>query len=422
MPDSINQLELQLEKLPDSINHLYLAFSSGIDSCVLMHALLDYRIKYRITLWHINHGLQENADVMQEFASLLAQKYDIEFRLDFLELDQDAGNLEARARHKRYELFSQALLPSDALLTAHHMNDQAETLLLNLMRGSGPAGLRAIASKSTLGNGILFRPLLSTPRFKIEQYAKSHNLKWVEDMSNQDNCFDRNYLRHDILPLILNRWPATIQQLHRVSELQNEAEVLQTELAQSDLILAGNKHLFSSYLVLNIVTLRDLSSLRQRNLIRYWISNAGFTPVGYNKMHELIRQLSNSATSITLEGNGYQIKLFRSQLFVVEHLDLKLNEKYEVKGDQALEIPELEIETSRVSLLSYIKQQDIGQELSIQFRSKGNHGKPNRHSHSLKRLFQKFSVPPWLRDSCPQIFVDNDLVALLLPENHSEGS
>ena len=387
-----------------------------------MHALLDYRKKYRVTLWHINHGLQENADVMQQFASLLAQKYDVEFKLDILKLDRDAGNLEARARHKRYEIFSHALLPTDALLTAHHMNDQAETLLLNLMRGSGPAGLRAIASQNTIGNGTLFRPLLNTSRSQIEQYAKTHNLKWVEDISNQDSCFDRNYLRHNILPLMLNRWPATIQQLHRASELQNDAEVLQTELAQLDLKLTGDRHLFSSYLVLNIATLNELSSVRQRNLIRYWLSNAGFTAVGYNKIQELIRQLANSASTLTLDGNGYQIKLFRSQLFIVQHLNLKLNERYFVKDDQALEIPELEIKMSRVSLLNYIKKQDNGQELSIHFRSTGDHGKQNRHSHSLKRMFQKFCVPPWLRDSCPQIFVDNNLVALLLPENHSEGS
>jgi len=204
-------LQLPFDRLPENTKKLYLAFSGGLDSSVLLHALINYRQQYQIIVWHINHGLLNNAKSMQDFASKQAEKYGLEFRLDNLNMDSSKGNLEAKARDHRYRLFENALSENDALLTAHHKNDQAETLLLNMMRGSGASGLRAIASQKPLGKGILLRPLLDHTRDDIKAYAQTHQLEWVEDPSNQNTRFDRNFLRHEVLPVLIYFSNATCQ-------------------------------------------------------------------------------------------------------------------------------------------------------------------------------------------------------------------
>ncbi|MCK4710628.1 MAG: tRNA lysidine(34) synthetase TilS, partial [Gammaproteobacteria bacterium] len=205
---SRSQFNLALEELPLTTEKLYLAFSGGIDSTVLMHVLLPYKEQYQIVLWHINHGLQDNAKLMEDFARQQADHFKLEFRLDKLSMNGSDGNLEAKARDHRYRLFEQELSENDVLLTAHHKNDQAETLLLNMMRGSGSTGLRAIARLKTLGKGLLFRPLLNFTRDDIERYAKTHQLQWIEDPSNRETQWSRNYLRHTVWPSIEQRWPS----------------------------------------------------------------------------------------------------------------------------------------------------------------------------------------------------------------------
>ena len=418
-------LDLRLNSLPKSVTHLYLAFSGGLDSCVLLHALIAFRESYRITLWHINHGLQSNAQDMQQLAVDLAQKYNLELRLDQLDLTENTGNLEERARHLRYKLFSECLQESDALLTAHHMNDQAETLILNLMRGSGPSGLRAISFQNELGQGHLFRPLLDATREQIKHYAEAHQLFWIEDPSNLDTRFDRNFLRHDILPIILSRWPATITQLHRVSELQNEAESLNADLAKIDLVSVGANSRYSSCLVLSIRDMQQLSSARQRNLIRYWLGQYSVKPVGYKKLHELVRQMKpQSSQALSMEGRGYLIKSYQGRLYLLLQHDqtIKLNSLYTLHEDAVLKLREIKFSETRESVLNYLKREDKGQKVSIRFRQKAPLPVENQHSHTLKRLFQKNEVPPWIRPICPQILVDGELVDLLIRDDYSAGS
>lgn len=423
MNQNISSLDLSLEKLPKSVTHLYLAFSGGLDSCVLLHALLAFRKNYQITLWHINHGLQDNALEMEQLAVDLARKNNLVLRLDSLDLTEKSGNLEERARHLRYALFSQTLQQTDALLTAHHMNDQAETLLLNLMRGSGPSGLRAISFQNNLGQGFLFRPLLNTTRDQIKQYAQSNKLLWIEDPSNQDINYDRNYLRHDVLPKILSRWPATINQLHRVSELQNEAESLSADLANIDLHSVATNSRFSSCLVLNISEMRQLSSARQRNLIRFWLSQHSVKPVGYKKMHELVRQMKSPSTAtLSMEGQGYFIKSYQGYLYLILNQTIKLNQQYTLHKDVTINLPEIKFSETRESVLKYLKREDKCEHVSIRFRQNAPMPVENKHSHTLKRLFQKNKVPPWIRPICPQVLVDDELVGLLIRDAYSEGS
>ncbi len=408
-------IQLSLDHLPTSINRIYLAFSGGVDSVVLLQELLQFKSRYQIVLWHINHGLQPNAEQMQAFAEQQAEKYSLQLRLDHLNLDPTAGNLEARARHQRYDLFAQAMTERDVLMTAHHMNDQAETLLLNLMRGSGPSGLSAIADFRELGKGWLFRPLLNVTRAQIEHYAEQQNMSWVEDPSNQDLSFDRNFVRHQVLPKLLERWPAALQQLHRVSLVQQESDELHQQLARQDLQAARLERPFCHYPCLSHQVLATLSEARQKNLIRFWLKQNNGASIGYKKMHELLTQLNSRADSMPLlQGKQFQIRHFQQALYLVPELTKpKLQAEYNFADADQLEVSTIGLHRRRSQLFAYLQQDDKGQQVSLHFRLSAA-GKTSPFQHRLKRLFQKHAIPPWLRDRIPQIYLDGELIELWL--------
>lgn len=414
--DSVDHLHLPLDQLPATINRLFLAFSGGIDSVVLLHNLLEYRNQYQIILWHINHGLQPNAGDMEQLARSLAQQFNLESRYDQLSLDPDEGNLEATARQQRYSLFSAELESTDVLLTAHHMNDQAETIMLNLMRGSGPGGLSAIAAQRPLGKGILYRPLLNVSRSEIEKYATEHQLNWVEDPSNQSLGFNRNYIRHQVLPTLVNRWPSAISQLHRVSEWQNESNELINELAIIDFEHAAEERPFSAYICLSIDSLLPLTDARKKNLIRFWLKHQAKPVTGYKKMAELLSQLNARRDAMPqIEADGFCIRFYRHCLYIVDDRPQPdLNAVYEMPVEGELVIASIKFKQSRDSLIHYLQQEEAGQKVSLHFRQQNKTLQPGSHAHKLKRLFHQYQVPPWKRTSIPQIFINDELAGLWL--------
>ncbi len=394
---------------------LYLAYSGGIDSSVLLHALQTCADRHRIVVWHINHGLQDNALEMERFARQQAQRYGLAFRLDRLELGTGA-NLEARARLRRYALFARALQSTDVLLTAHHQNDQAETLLLNLMRGSGSAGLRGIAWQKKLGQGVLLRPLLNVPRSLIEAYASQQAVQWIDDPSNADDHFDRNYLRHEILPRLSARWPAATAQLQRVSELQQESEQIHQALARIDYQAIWRSSRFSAAGCLDIRTLCELSQARQKNLLRYWIVNAGYRAPGYHRLQQVLQQLQARQDAMPLvQMEDYSLRSYQQSLYLLSSSETEpvrnLAEIYPVPSEKNLQITTLGLDVSRADIFTRLQQVDTGQTLELRFRKKS--ATAQSHSHRLKRLFQSHRIPPWMRDKTPQILLDGELLGLL---------
>jgi tRNA(Ile)-lysidine synthase len=382
---------------------------------VLLHQLQDYRYSYEIILWHINHGLQDIALDMEHFARTQAEHYGVEYLVDRLRIDPTAGNVEATARQLRYQLFEEKLTNSDALLTAHHMNDQAETLLLNLMRGSGFAGLSAIANQRPLGRGILFRPLLNQTREQIHDYAKDHGLKWFDDPSNAWVHYDRNFTRHHVMPVLLERWPAAVQQLHRAAEWQSEIRLLMTELAEQDHADLSRQMPFTPYPCLSVERLKQLSYARCKNLVRHWLQSQGKRPLGYKKIQSLFQQLDVKADAMPLiPAEGCDIRLYQQYLYIVDQEDpVELAAQYRVPEQGRLQIEAIGFNQDRSSLLDYLGQSDSGQQLMLRFRSAQEDG-PNHYRHKLKRLFQQHRIPPWVRSSVPMIMVDEELQALWL--------
>lgn len=254
----------------------YIAFSGGLDSTVLLHLLADHARNHAsppLRAIHVHHGLQPAADAWPAHCQTVCDSLGIELQVIHVQVPPGAS-LEQAARAARYAAFRQLLGPDDVLFTGQHRDDQAETLLFRLLRGAGLRGLAAMPGQRGLGQGNLARPLLGRSRQQLHDYAQAHQLAWIEDPSNADTRFARNYLRGEVFPHLQQRWPQASQNLARAAEHLGEALGLLDELAQGDLALAqeGAPLAWPGLDSLDLAALVALSPARQRNALQYWLS------------------------------------------------------------------------------------------------------------------------------------------------------
>lgn len=254
----------------------YVAFSGGLDSTVLLHLLADHAHNHAapaLRAIHIHHGLQPAADAWPAHCQSVCDALAIPLQVIHVQVSPGAS-LEQAARAARYAAFRQLLGPGDVLFTGQHRDDQAETLLFRLLRGAGLRGLAAMPGQRGLGQGSLARPLLGRSRQQLHDYAQAHQLAWIEDPSNADTRFARNYLRGEVFPHLQQRWPQASQNLARAAEHLGEALGLLDELAQGDLVLAqeGTPLAWPGLDSLDLAALVALSPARQRNALQYWLS------------------------------------------------------------------------------------------------------------------------------------------------------
>ncbi len=400
-----------LDIIPDDVGRVYVAYSGGLDSSVLLHLVVNAG-RFEVVPWHVNHGLLEVADQMQQFCVDEARRLGLEPRIDRLELGGLERNIEAEARRRRYRLFERETADGDRILTAHHADDQAETFLLNALRGSGSAGLRGIARRRHLGRALLLRPLLDFSREQLEAYAREHEIAWFNDPSNRDLRFDRNYLRNQVTPLLKSRWPHFQGALATASGLQAETQTLLDEIATADFDELRRADL-DGIATLDVPGLLQLSAGRRKNLVRFWVAQLGLAAVPNARLEELMRQLradSDSLPEVSLP--GYSIRLYDRRLFIVQEAPFQPGDGvYEFGRDAKIEIAELDLKLSRSQVFERLGIEDADQQLSLRFRV---NGEANDDRHRLKRLFQKYRVPPWRRDLVAQVYLDGRLEGLLL--------
>jgi len=403
-----------LETIPDHTRRVFVAFSGGLDSSVLLHLLVTEQREFEVIPWHINHGLVDAAGQMEQFCVAQAQHYGLEIRVDRLDLGGLDSNIEAEARRQRYRLFEQHAGTGDCVLTAHHADDQAETFLLNAFRGSGSAGLRGIASQRKLGQALLLRPLLKYNRARLEDYASQHEIAWFNDPSNRSNRFDRNFLRNQVMPLLNARWPSLRESLVTSSEIQSETQELLDEIAAADLEVlrapdyAGNATLDASGLL-------QLSTGRCANLVRYWVRRAGLAAIPHARLQELMQQLDARAAAMPqIAMPDYSIRRYDRRLFLVPDDNiLRIDGSFEFGLKLEIAIEHLRLRSTRALILKRLHIEDRGQALTLTFR---RNLKPNSSRHRLKRLFQKHRIPPWERDAVPLVYLDDSLEGLLYGE------
>ncbi|MES9852696.1 MAG: tRNA lysidine(34) synthetase TilS [Candidatus Thiodiazotropha sp. L084R] len=413
---SVNRLKETLNSLPLA-GCCHLAFSGGLDSCVLLHLLSELRpqLPYPLRAIHVHHGLQQGADVWQNHCEVVCAKYDIPLDTLALELTPQKGqSLEAQAREARYEALAQRLNPGDLLLTAQHQDDQAETLLLQLLRGSGPAGLAAMPLITEFGNGWLARPLLQDSRESIEYYANAIGLNWQEDPSNQDERFDRNFIRHSVMPLLQLRWPAAAVTLSRAAHFTGEMLTLAKEEMDVELARVQSTDVGT----LSITGLKEMSSIRVRHLLRHWIKSSGAPLPNSKKLlrieHESIHGRSDSAPLVAWR--GWEVRRYRDDLVLTQsHSVEPLPSAIPWIGKQQLQLPNglgsLIVSSGEGGIANHYWQRA---EIEIRFRKGGERCRPagQEHHRPLKKLFQEWGVPPWERDRIPLVFLDGHLAAI----------
>lgn len=280
---------LGLDMSPE--DRVALGFSGGLDSLVLADLLAQYLPSERLQLVHVHHGLSPNADHWANFCTVFAQERGLSIDVHRVTVDKSAGKgIEAAARDARWAVFAQ--YPNHVLALAHHQDDQAETVLFRLFRGTGVQGISGMAGQSHWQGQRVWRPLLDVSKRILNDYAVEKGLCWIEDESNGDTHYSRNYVRHAVLPVIEQRFPAAPLAICRLAEHAAEAAGLLDELAAQDLqaVWAGEGD-DEDESTINLFAFQGLSAARQRNLLRYWLRQAGWHPPERHTLDEWMAQL-----------------------------------------------------------------------------------------------------------------------------------
>jgi len=395
----------------------WVAYSGGLDSHVLLHALSFVReqLHAKLQAVHIEHGLQQDAQAWPMHCQQVCDSLNVPLTIIKVNAKAAGGDSpEAAARFARYQAFANLLQPAEILLAAQHKHDQAETLMLQLLRGAGSRGQSAMPEVSELGEGQLIRPLLVASQESLNHYANEQKLQWIEDPSNRDSKFDRNFLRHEIMPAMRKRWPSVDSTLSRVANLQAETEQLLGELASSDLTTIGdaNKHLV-------IAELLKLSAERQRNVLRYWLHTQGMRLPSERKLRQVQTDMlmANEDKNPCVAWDGAELRRYRGHLYAMRPLtaiDPKTTLSWQ--PEQILTLPgETGCLHGRAIQGQGISAKMMATEvISVMYRQGGEQIQPQGrdHHHSLKKLFQEAGIPTWQRDRTPLLYIAGELAAI----------
>lgn len=424
LPELEKQLYVKLKSLK-ATNNLLVAFSGGIDSKVLLHALANLKQQQlikNIAAIHVNHGLQTAAEQWQKQCEKDCAEYQIPFYTVSLNLSlHHQSNIEAIAREERYKVFQQYLHKEQFLVTAHHLDDQAETLLFRLIRGCGLHGVSAMSETRTLskeaGNQLI-RPMLDLSKQAIEAYAKKNQLTWIEDPSNQDVNFSRNYLRHKVMPVIRQQWPSVTKTFSRFSQIAKQQSQLLDEIAQEDFISTSKVLPNHCVYTLDIEKLFFLSSARQKNLLHYWIKKNQKKSSANNEINEIVNQLSAALDGASIQvnvGDGI-IRSYQKNLWFIQshqpanHFEICVWDdiQHMIKLDNDI-ILQTKI-TNQIGLRKPLPNEKV----ILKPRNGGETCLPDyrNKSTSLKKIYQELGVPPWQREWLPIIYYNEEIVAV----------
>jgi len=401
----------------DQVPARYLvAFSGGVDSSLLLHALASTRNQHGLPVVaiHVDHGLHPDSPRWESHCRRIAAQLDVAYLSRKVVVSEDAGfGIEAAAREARYGVMHGIVQRGDWLLSAHHEDDQAETLLLNLFRGSSLAGLAGIGRNRTFGVGRLVRPLLGVSVDAIVGCAREQGLDWIQDPSNQDSRFDRNFLRQTILPELAKRWPAVSARIRQSADLASEARDLLADLAEIDMGLLGSSNKLST------AGLQALSFARQRNVIRFAIRQCGLPPAPatrlYQAVHELVPARADAQPLVRWPGG--EMRRHNGFLYILCPAEWQQGAEIPklLPGDVPLE---LGAGQGRLTMTKTsgngISAELAGAGLEVRYRVGGEELRPSGHAHTrkLKKLLQDQSVVPWMRQRIPLLYAGGSLVAV----------
>ena len=398
---------------------LKVAYSGGLDSHVLLHALTALRSTHplRLSAVHVDHGLSPHSAAWSQHCVAVCAALRVPLVLESVHVQRDSGEgTEAAARRARYATLVRHVAQDDVLLTAHHQDDQAETLLLQLLRGAGVQGLAGMRLAMDFASGRHIRPLLTFSRSALRDYAESAELQWIDDPSNADVGYRRNLLRHEVLPLLMQQWPQAVALLARTAQHAGDGAELLDDLAAADLTSCRWQ---GRATVLSVSALLALSPARQRNVLRYWLRVCGFLAPSTQHLENLVSQLAGTTRTghARFAWPATEIRRYRDQLHLMAPLT-PLASGLAVTWDMTrpLALPEL---GGRLQATPALGQgiscaRLAGAAVQVRTRRGGEACRlPGRtHHHKLKKLLQDQGVVPWWRERLPLIYSGEQLVAV----------
>ncbi|MBI2790763.1 MAG: tRNA lysidine(34) synthetase TilS [Gammaproteobacteria bacterium] len=416
MLEIVDRLSVWLQL--QTATNIVVAYSGGRDSHVLLHALwkLKPQFGFQLRAIHVNHGLQKDADNWVLHCQQTCQSYQVPLQIVSLQLIIPPGeSLENVARIKRYAAFADLLQEKDVLLTAHTQSDQAETFLLQMIRGSGLQGLGAIVPSKRLGKAKLVRPLLDVSRDAIVLYAKTEQLTWVEDKSNNDLRFRRNYLRKMVLPPLKTLSESVETCIARTAQHCQHAQALLDEYLIQDLQLC----LGDETNILNVNAFLTLTTLKQQYVFRHWLKLNGAMSPSLRKCQDILNQIKHARidSEPCIAFGHWEIRRYMGKLFLLTRKEQKAHtlQTLEWPLSQLLQLPDGSSWQAKI-----VKGQGISVEkipkatLQIAFRKGGERCRiqGRKHSRELKKILQDFKIPTWERAGLPLFYQESELVGV----------
>nr|WP_221444346.1 tRNA lysidine(34) synthetase TilS [Rhodanobacter sp. MP7CTX1] len=387
---------------------LCVAFSGGPDSSALLHALarLPTARARGLRALHIDHGLHPDSTLWADHCRNFCAALDLPCDVRRVQVETGKGNgLEAAARHARYAAFASELREGEYLLLGHHRDDQAETVLLKLLRGAGPEGLGGMRALRPLGHGQLWRPLLTLSRAQLRDYLKTHQLDCIDDPSNADTKLARNHLRHEILPRLMQHWPHAVDSiLHSAALSRAAADTLQTQwLAEFE---ALHDRATDS---LDAAGWRALDPALREPLLDHWLHALGLSAPTTAQRQQIERQCGSRAGQLPcIRWPGVELYIWNGRLWALSpRLEIAADWEAHWRGEP-LTLPDGGV----LALTNTDKR--LPEPLLVRLRRGGEHIKPagDAHTRELRDLFQKQRVPPWQRNVCPLLYAGDELVAV----------
>ncbi len=397
---------------------IVVAYSGGVDSHVLLHALHQYsngEQRSRISAKYIHHGLSAHASDWQRHCQSVCQALDVSFSSRQVKVDQTQGlGLEAAARDARYAALTIDAKEGTIVLLGQHQDDQVETFLLQLKRGSGPSGLSAMGQEKRIRGVTFVRPLLSISRNDILNYAKHHKLQWIEDESNASTVFDRNFLRHDVLPTLTERWPSFARTVSRSAKLCGEQQALIDEVTSDYL-----KHCLDDD-GLSLTSLGGLSPLWQKQVIRAWLQHHDIDMPSEANLERILTDVISARDDAQphVELKQCVIRRYQDNLVLCVTPPLKCIH-HQWFGERVIPwgpFHQIEIHEVPLSINDFPITWDVTEyPLVIKNGDYAQRYKPENspHSKTLSQWFKQWQIPPWERSSIPQVLKGDKLMGLL---------
>lgn len=381
---------------------------------VLLHALVSLRqAPHQIHAIHINHGLSPDSQARAELCQRVCAQLAVP--ISVLEIDAcspPGASPEAWARDLRYSAMESVMRPGDMVVTAHHRDDNCETLLLQLLRGAGPHGLAAIPEYRSFGPGWLGRPLLGYSRAQLLAYALEYEIDWIDDASNRELRYARNFLRQRVMPSLKQRWPGCDSTLARAAKHQTEAAMLLDRLAEIDLGSVTNPPN-----VLDVAALNSLEHLRLRNALRFWIRRLGYLLPSEGKLDQIVRSVlgANPDASPCVRWQGAEVRRYRDKLYLLTpSAQIGPRSIFMWTPEETLSVAGGTLYAVR-ALGRGIKASACEKgHLEVRLRTGGERCRPvgQAHRKPLKKLLQEAGIPPWVRERIPLIYIAGELAAV----------